>query len=272
MIELKSFEVKQELKNMLVVFDSFVNKVGIQYSVTSGTMLGAIRHGGFIPWDDDIDVGMIRSEYDRFVEVVTDMDMSLGIYDFIGYELKNSYWPFIKMVNKNIIVYEENTCKEQYLWIDIFPFDYVPRSLKSTYPFFVEKFLKNPLGYKIREDLDANKFIECNLSDFRRFYWKCRDRMLKDVSAQMLAGKLIKMCRFFSKKSEYVMDLVWGNKAIPKYLFEQITTYEFEGITVRGVKDYDIYLKCVYGDYMKIPEIEARTNHGIKAWRKNNEK
>ncbi len=271
MIELESYEVKQELKNMLMVFDSFVNKVGVQYSVTSGTMLGAIRHGGFIPWDDDIDVGMIRSEYDRFVELVTDMDMSLGIYNFIGYELKNSYWPFIKMVNKNIIVYEENICKEQYLWIDIFPFDYIPGGVKSFYPLGARKILKNFLVYKIREDLNANKVIEHSLSASRWLYRKCRDRLLKNVSAQMLAGRLIKMCRSFSEKDEYLMDLVWGNKAIPKYLFEEITTYEFEGITIRGIKDYDTYLKCVYGDYMKIPDIEAQTNHGIRAWRKSDE-
>ena len=61
--------------------------------------------------------------------------------------------------------------------------------------------------------------------------------------------------------------MTWGTKAVPHALFDEIADYQFEDITVKGIKDYDTYLNYVYGDYMKLPPEDQRVNHGIKAWR-----
>lgn len=271
--ELSPAEIKAELIKMLYYLDAFFTTNNLKYSITSGTMLGAVRHGGFIPWDDDIDVGLPRVEYNKFIEIAQNKSMQVDGYDFIGCELNNSYWPFIKMINRNIIVLEGESNTEQYLWIDIFPFDYLPRCLINIYPEFIKRTIKNLLGFKIREELGTNAAIEKTLSGYRKIYWKVRKIIFKKISTQSIARRLITMCTLFSSDSDYVIDLVWGKKAIPQKLFADISEYQFADISVKGIKDYDTYLSYIYGNYMKLPPIEQRENHGVRAWRKaQNEK
>lgn len=104
---LTSDEIKTELLNSLREIDMFLKKNNIQYSIMSGTMLGCIRHGGFIPWDDDIDIGMLRPEYNKLLNLLRKNSNCLNEELFgVGIELENGQWPFLKIYNKNILVKE----------------------------------------------------------------------------------------------------------------------------------------------------------------------
>ena len=91
---LTSDEIKTELLNSLREIDMFLKKNNIQYSIMSGTMLGCIRHGGFIPWDDDIDIGMLRPEYNKLLNLLRKNSNCLNEELFgVGIELENGQWP-----------------------------------------------------------------------------------------------------------------------------------------------------------------------------------
>lgn len=264
-VQLSHAEIKEKLIEMLDFLNQFFCNHNLKYSIMSGTMLGAVRHGGFIPWDDDIDIGMERSEYNRLIDIIRDEDNSESKYDFVGYELGNAYWPFIKMIHKHVIVREENSKTDEHLWIDIFPFDYLPKALGKVYLVLLSKTVKKLMDFKVSDDL----CIECKEKTsnvFIRGYLRILKYLSRKVSFNVINSILIRLSTCFSPSSGLIMDLTWGTKSIPKSFFDEIADYRFESLKVKGFRNYDGYLKCIYGDYMKLPPEEKRINHSIIAW------
>lgn len=264
-VQLNHTEIKEKLLEMLEYLNQFMCKHNLQYSIMSGTMLGAVRHGGFIPWDDDIDIGMERSEFNRLIDIIHSEDNSDSTYDFIGYELGNAYWPFIKMIHKHVIVHEENSKTDEHLWIDVFPFDYLPKALGKVYPAFLGKTVKKLMDYKVSDDL-CIEYKEKNDNMFIRGYLRILKYFSGKISFDIINSILKHLSTCFSPNSELIMDLTWGTKPIPKAFFDEMADYRFENLKVKGFHNYDGYLKCIYGDYMKLPPEEKRINHSIVAW------
>ena len=240
-LELNDSQIHQELLNLLYTIDEFLKRNQIEYTISYGTLLGAVRHEGFIPWDDDIDLCMKRSEYNKLINILKDKNRIGKNLSAEGVCLGNSDIPFLKIINKKVEVIEivNGGYSKDYLWIDIFPVYYVPERLWQ---------------------INAKK---CLLNTLIRRY------AINKGSAYF--AKKLNSFSEKSKKSNYIANNVWGTsgkkEVIPAKLFENFKDYKFEDITVRGVCDYDTYLKVNYGNYMKIPKKEDRISHGLRAWK-----
>ena len=255
--------VKGELEAMLCWLDSFLRDNDIKYTIMSGTLLGAVRHGGFIPWDDDIDIGLLRSDYEKLLQVAKNYQDSK--YEFQGFEINGMGRPFLKLINRHIAVAAEGEA-DKYLWIDIFPFDGVPDVFSNIYQFYFHKVIRN-----LRSTKNADVFAQAmqkQKNPFKRLYNYVLRCILPHHSEDDVTRIIIEQAKKVDiDKCANIEDIVWGMKKFPKCCMDEMTDYKFETITVRGMKDYDTYLKCIYGDYMKLPPEEQRVNHGIKAWR-----
>lgn len=263
--------IKRELIDLLERVDRILKEYDLNYSIMSGTFLGAIRHGGFIPWDDDIDIAMQREVYDKFVSLI-----NAGVLDKYGlvangYEVNGSFWPFLKILNPEICVEQVlsgQASQCDYLWIDVFPFDYLP---KENY----EEVLKDIaiqrklLGYKIAQEKEYYKYNH----GIKKIAYFLLSFIFKYISIERINDKIISLSKGNCIRTDKIGDLTWGRsdvgKCFPTVLFDNLVEYRFENIIVKGFKDYDTYLTCIYGDYMKLPPEDQRVNHGIKAWRKN---
>ena len=264
-------QVKSELTALLQVVHEFLVEHNIKYSITDGTLLGAVRHNGFIPWDDDIDITISRDQYDKLVCLLKERNNSVNEYVYAeGFELGNDDIPYIKIVNKNIFV-EDHTAssdrsefKEDNLWVDVFCWDNVPMhfaKLRYTY-------------YKsyIRHAWDSKRAKKHNVTYGYRnpIHHKIVEFLFRNYSLEELTFKYIEYWKKFDKtESEFINNNIWGGRlrCLPKEMITEFKLYDFENIKVYGIKDAHTYLSIVYGDYMKLPPEDQRINHGIKAWR-----
>ncbi len=259
--ELSNKEIKAELCLMLKALIEYLEKNDIRYSVVCGTLLGAVRHKGFIPWDDDIDVGIYRDDYDRLVLLLRKDRKISDNLKASGFEIGDgeSDWPFIKIYNDKIIVQDKELTYRTKLWVDVFPFD--------NYHDSVQWFLVRVL----RKFFFTKRLLEGMYSH----PWKCLKvtrKIAEKLDKQKLTEEYIKLCtKYRDKKCRYIQDMTWGNKKVPGFIFDELEEYEFENMIVKGFKEYDAYLKFTYGDYMEIPPEEERDNHQIMAWMVVNE-
>jgi len=256
----------QRLKNieseMLKSFIEVCERLNLRYFVVGGTLLGAIRHHGFIPWDDDIDVGLPREDYEKFLQ---EAQSYLPKYYFVQNrktdpELPNNY----AKIRDSRTTFIENGVQHLNInhgvYIDIFPIDFYPESKWKQRVFDVKsKLLKIRIGHAFDFANTPKK------SPFRKIARKVVSLFLVLVyptiaSALNAQEKLYKK----EKNSGLVVNLcgAWGKREIMQASWlAETCDVEFEGMAVKAPKEYDKYLKQVYGDYMKFPPVEQQVSH-----------
>lgn len=244
---------------MLVEVDRICRKYDIHYCISAGTQLGAVRHKGFIPWDDDADLAFLRPEYEKFKNAC-EIELDEERFYFQDYTSTPGYrWGYGKIRRKNtkfVRLKQEHMPYEQGVFIDIMPYDNVPdaylaRKWHNFRCFLYRKAFWAPLG-KMQER--GVKRVAYVLLD------KIPDKKMYDSFT-----KFIKRCnRKRSKRIRILTFPVPGSEnGYLRSCFETVIPTEFEGIWLMGMQDYDVYLSYKYGNYMELPPIEKRKVHPV---------
>lgn len=256
---------------MLVVLKKIITickENDISYTVGYGTLLGTIRHKGFIPWDDDCDIVMLRPEYDRFVQYCNDHQETLKPYKLLN-RFNTPHYPFgiSRLSNMDYYMIREDGGKtDMGIFVDIYPYDGYGVDLSMA-----EKRRKKNKYYTRMATYAA---LPHYVPSQRKLTGIIRRPAYTLAKVKGLAYYLDKMeksrNRFSYANSELVNCLTWGSdRATLKRCYMDLMTGEFEGIQVSIPRDYDLVLKTHYGDYMKLPPEEARKeSHGYKIYRK----
>ena len=254
-------EVKTVELNILKDVAAFCDKHEIHYTLTFGTLLGAIRHKGFIPWDDDIDIAIPRDEYDIFIRTYKN-----DYYTVIDYSIDNNYpFAFGKVVDTRTVVKELSSNKYTYgVYIDVFPIDVVPegkemdRYLEKN-ALFCRMALYKMISLKYPTNI-KNTFIHLGLKI-----------PLIAIKQKKIVKNQISLAKKYQKSSSSLSAIVTirlGCKsAFSNQLFINRILCKFENESFYIPKDYDLFLSKMYGDYMTPPTEENRESHHLIAYR-----
>lgn len=262
-------DIQLEELNILKNTVKYLEKNNLEYYLAGGTLLGAVRHKGFIPWDDDIDICMPRNDYDKLIELCKENELGEE-YELISFEMGNLIFPFAKIVNKNIFI-KAKSLEDINLYIDVFPIDGYP-----------EKYSKVIFQQRILNILKGILYLKStSLKNIKNEKKSISNRILKILLkpiAEMIPTKwtskiMIKMCKKYKyEECKYVGNRIWGYGLSEmlqkdKYASDKINI-EFEDEEFKAPAGYDLYLKSIYGDYMKLPPKDKRVTHGIQAVKK----
>ena len=242
------------LLDMYLTFAEVCDKYGFRYCVMGGTLLGAIRHNGFIPWDDDFDVLMPRDDYNRFIKIASN-DFSHPLFLQTPYSDPGYYVSWIKLRNSTTTGISKHTCHRKFnqgLYFDIFPMDYCdPKTIEEdTNEINV---LNKKMGAYMRRG-------SCLLNERQK-----QDEITYYTDNPLEVWNRIQEIASNKKyhNSEFVCNTVYTGdpytlRMHPISCYSEMIDHKFEGITVKIPVGYDKILSIMYGDYMKFPPIEMR--------------
>lgn len=253
--------VQIKLLEMLIFFHKYCERNNLQYYIVGGSMLGAVRHGGFIPWDDDIDVALPRPDYDKLLTLFKRKeDHFLLESPYSGNE--DYLYSFTKLYDTNttLIEHTRTDCKRG-LYIDVFPLDGVgntEREVDKNYSKVdrINMFLMTrTCAYEKRRGFAKNSaiFLSRLIPSF------IVDNKKLSITVEKTAAS------FGYYNNKYVANLMGSyrrREVMEKKIFGEPTEYKFEDITVYGVEHYDEFLTHIYGDWRKLPpEDKRKTTH-----------
>ena len=244
----------QRILRILMAVDKTCRENQLRYYIWAGTMIGAVRHKGFIPWDDDIDIAMPRPDYERFI--AHSKEWLPQPYEFVCAENDPRYpLPFGKVQDASTTLIERTHL--HYLggiYIDVFPIDGVPAgTLSRKWHFAVYEYWKRVL-YLIHRDPYKHGHGPSSWIPLL-----CR----KIYTMQGVQKRIRRLLlRYDYEQAPLVADYDDGRHgAMNKDVLGTPTSYSFEDETVLGVEQYDTYLSHKYGDYMTLPPEDKRVNN-----------
>ena len=267
-------KLQEVLTEMLQDIQIACDKEQLQVALGYGSVIGAVRHGGFIPWDDDIDLIMLREDWERFKLVFDDVLGDKYILEAPNYGNKDTKCTWGKIYKRNtelVEIMEKDMPFEKGIFIDVFVYDNVPnnkmvRKLDGFLSFWMKGIATSQLLYKY-ENKDMRAFMNAT-PDSAKYYKR-----------RILLGKLLsfvshkKWCDFLDsymarhKKSEYITVPMGTSYEYELFKATDIVPFvkgQFNGLSVNLPHNTDLYLRRLYGDdYMQIPPIEKREKHFI---------
>lgn len=252
--------------DLLKEFDRVCRLHNIPYVITDGTMLGAVRHQGFIPWDDDADICMLREDYERFKkEAMRDLNPEIC---FFQDNTTDPYyrWGYAKLRRtgtEHIRVGQEHLKCKTGIFIDIMPYDDIPNNLcfqliQNFYCFCCRKILWSEVAKK-------------NTNGLKKIWFSLLSHISVDTVYKLLRVYTSRSCNNSSNRVRLLLFIPPGREYTKKPLNDRygmtkrwITDRDeflFEGVPLYGSRDYDGFLTWKFGDYMKLPPENQRSGH-----------
>ncbi|MBP7984733.1 MAG: LicD family protein [Bacteroidaceae bacterium] len=237
---------QNRMTELLIEIDRICKKHSIQYWLSSGTLLGAVRHKGFIPWDDDMDIEMLRPDYERLMKVLPEElpeTMALQSHNTD----KNYFFFYAKVRDRRSLMEESNhydrVFKEKGIFVDIFPFE--------KQPLWVHRISELAQGhvYKIMNRKEGNELVAMR-----------KVRFITSMNEKIIFPILGLFCKLSNARETYGLGIPYHD---PRHLEDilPLTTTEFEGRLFPVPKDCDKVLTLKYGDYMCLPDVSNISLH-----------
>lgn len=246
----------------------FLNRHNLQWFVGQGSCIGVVRHHGLIPWDDDIDILMPRDDYNKLINLYSELEGTE--YELMSWENSQYIYPFAKMVNRHTTLWEQKF--QPFIigvYIDIFPMDLSDKPSDillneiKEYDRVLNYYWSSISVFTFKDSLDLLKnkrlryFVHSLMSAITRLkkdYYLEKLKALDKEHNQNTGSSYVLFSSCFAYRYE--------KEIFKKEWFENYVLMPFEDIEVRVPVGYDSYLKHVYGDYMKLPPVDKRvTRH-----------
>ncbi len=243
--------LQREEKSILKEIHRICEKNNIKYYIVGGTLLGAVRHKGFIPWDDDIDIAMYRSDYKRFKNLCKkELNQNFFLQDL---NTDKGYYQIMPKIRKNNTILEsigdEKIQMHKGVFVDIFMLDY-EKKLNT----FVRR--KSKIHWAIINLLYKKKH-NTPQKKFKRLILKCIPTKLLVFIDSLFIASHRKKAFTMNYTSMYGID----RQSFPSDFYGEPVYLQFDDINVYAPKEYIKILESVYGDYMKLPPVEKRGLH-----------
>ena len=258
-----------DLKILLKIVE-FCDSNNITYYISGGTYLGAVRHKGFIPWDDDVDIAMPREDYERFIIQFSDFLREEDIRLITYKEPQDSFYYYpTRIISDKIKLSYKGSKNEKVMpaWVDVFPLDGMPSNKVSSKIHQFNLLLKRAL-FKLScfDDVVNLKDDKRPLIEKMLIWIGLNTRIGSKFSPMKLLDDIDRTLKNYPPDtSKYYVNFMGAYRFRSIMNKEDIygagAKYEFEGYMLNGPADYDSYLKQIYGDYMKLPPDEERNKH-----------
>jgi lipopolysaccharide cholinephosphotransferase len=259
--------IKNDLRSVQLVqlailkeFDRICKKHKLTYWLDAGTLLGAVRHGGFIPWDDDLDVGMPSADYKKFLEIV---EQELPSNLFLQTKKTDAKAPFLyaKLRDNNSLFVDYGMDMgvkfHRGVYIDIFEYVDYPKLSKKSIRFFYKTIGKPIAVLSTRHYLSLKTVTQYFVFNIERVVFKLIWRLINSFAKKRHLGNTIEDNGYFVQHS---FETIFPVKSI-----------SYEGNEFDIPNNQDAYLKTLYGDYMKFPPEEDRKGHAFMYFTNLNE-
>lgn len=255
-------ELRRIQTEILSITTKFCEENNIHYWLDGGTLLGAIRHDGYIPWDDDIDLGMLRPDFDRFIREFNGYNAQ---YEVKCVETDPDFtYAYAKVLDTRTLLYEpDENGNRLSINIDVFVYDHIPENPRAVRKLFRKRdFYRNANGWR-------TLYIKPSGGFAKRLLKMIFSTLLKVFPRNYFAKKEVMNAKTYSHTdTARVGNLVgYALFTCETDVFDSFVDHVFEGKMYKIPSGYDKWLTRMYGDYMKLPPVEKRvTHHSFKAY------
>lgn len=262
-------EIQLAELDIMTEFDKTARKYNLKYTLSAGTLLGAVRHKGFIPWDDDIDVSMPRPDYEKLVRLNRKKRLWPSYMELKCFEDGTLEAPYMKIFDKRTKINEKNFTQNDVgsLWIDIFPVDGLPRDRRMHKPYYglALDLCRLNVASVVRDGYGSSKAVIL-----------FKDLFMKPFANAVGRRRIAKLQKKLALKFPYGKTPLCGmvtwaydgpGQALTVKEYEDLKEMTFEGHRFLAVSAWDKYLTGVFGDYMQLPPEKDRITHDLEAYR-----